>query len=139
MFNYRLRYSQGLGAFCIFQELIPAACPSASCSLRCTVLSSGAPTCVSDPITRKYFYLKMHTGFRSSQRQLTLQTCRYTQSIQSTDQFKFLSPTRKKPQIDQFLASTYMINKLLKQLFCFVCIVNIYTMLRFMELFLDTF
>lgn len=42
--------------FCFsFQELIHAACLSASCPYRCTMLSSGVPTCVSDSMTGSYY------------------------------------------------------------------------------------
>nr|XP_034334349.1 uncharacterized protein LOC117691766 [Crassostrea gigas] len=37
------------------QELIHAACLSASCPYRCTMLSSGVPTCVSDSMTGSYY------------------------------------------------------------------------------------
>lgn len=41
--------------FCFsFQELIHAACLSASCPYRCTMLSSGVPTCVFD-LTGSYY------------------------------------------------------------------------------------
>lgn len=42
--------------FCFsFQELIHAACLSASCPYRCTMLSSGVPTCASDSMTGSYY------------------------------------------------------------------------------------